>query len=107
MSDASTSSIRRLVRHGYIAAATLIGLVGILALTRANARPHFQEIDVERINIVEPSGMLRMTISDAARSPGWVFKGKPYPGRPEGAGMIFFNVDSEEDGRAGRRCQSH
>src|SRR5258708_39489391 len=101
MSDASTSSIRRLVRHGYIAAATLIGLVGILALTRANARPHFQEIDVERINIVEPSGMLRMTISDAARSPGWVFKGKPYPGRPKGAGMIFFNDEGEEDGGVG------
>jgi hypothetical protein len=42
-----------------------------------------------------------MTISDATRSPGWVFHGKVYPGRPHFAGMIFFNDEGEEDGGLG------
>lgn len=92
---------RRLLAHGYIIVSSFVGLLGVVAFSRTNQKPHFQEIDVERINIVEPNGMLRMTISDAARSPGWVFKGKPYPGRPKGAGMIFFNDEGEEDGGIG------
>jgi hypothetical protein len=76
-------------------------VLALAAFTRANQRPHFQEIDVERINIVEPDGKLRMTISDAARSPGWTFHGKVYPGRGKSAGMIFFNDEGEEDGGIG------
>jgi hypothetical protein len=75
--------------------------LALAAFTQATRRPHFQEIDVERINIVEPDGKLRLTISAAARSPGWVFHGKPYPGRPKGAGLIFFNDEGEEDGGIG------
>lgn len=97
----SNFPLRRIASYAYIAVATLIGLFGVAAFTRASQKPHFQEIDVERINIVEPNGTLRMTISDAARSPGWVFHGKPYPGRPKGAGMIFFNDEGEEDGGIG------
>jgi hypothetical protein len=100
MSD-TASPVRRILTHGYIIVSSFVGLLGVVAFSRTNQKPHFQEIDVERINIVEPNGMLRMTISDAARSPGWVFKGKPYPGRPKGAGMIFFNDEGEEDGGVG------
>ncbi|HEV2752187.1 MAG TPA: hypothetical protein VGV12_16810 [Gemmatimonadales bacterium] len=86
----------------YVAGSSTVAcLLALAAFTTARERPHFQEIDVERINIVEPDGMLRLTISDAARSPGWVFHGKPYPGRPKGAGMIFFNDEGEEDGGIG------
>jgi len=76
-----------------VMAASLL-VVGMLSL----GPTRFHEISVERINIVEPDGKLRMTISDAAQSPGWVFHGKPYPGRPHSAGMIFFNDEGEEDG---------
>src|SRR4051794_17411104 len=86
----------------YVAATTTSATVlALAAFTSVNARPHFQEIDVERMNIVEPDGKLRLTISDAARSPGWIFHGKVYPGRPKGAGMIFFNDEGEEDGGIG------
>ncbi len=84
-----------------VVSTTIIGALALAAFTKANQKPHFHEIDVERINVVEPDGKLRMTISDAARSPGWVFHGKPYPGRPKGAGMIFFNDEGEEDGGIG------
>jgi hypothetical protein len=97
----SNFTLRRIASYAYVVVATLIGLLGVAAFTRANQKPRFKEIDVERINIVEPDGMLRMTISDAARSPGWVFRGKPYPGRPKSAGMIFFNDEGEEDGGIG------
>jgi hypothetical protein len=80
-----------------IAMALTAGLA-FAAWHKANEPTHFQEISVERINIVEPDGKLRLTISDATRSPGWVFHGKPYPGRPHSAGMIFFNDEGEEDG---------
>jgi hypothetical protein len=59
----------------------------------------FTEIDVERINVLEPNGNYRMVISNRARSIGPIFKGKPfgYPGgtRP---GIIFFNDENTENG---------
>jgi hypothetical protein len=97
------SSFRRWFsfRTYVVATTTTASVLALAAFTRTNERPHFQEIDVERVNIVEPDGKLRMTISDAARSPGWTFHGKPYPGRQKGAGMIFFNDEGEEDGGIG------
>lgn len=84
-----------------VTSTTLIGALALAAFAKASDHVRFKEIDVERINVVEPDGTLRLTISDAARSPGWVFHGKPYPGRPKSAGMIFFNDEGEEDGGIG------
>lgn len=62
-------------------------------------RAKFTEIDVERINVLEPNGNYRMVISNRARSIGPIFRGKPfgYPGgtRP---GIIFFNDENTENG---------
>ena len=62
-------------------------------------KQRFTEIDVERINVVEPDGKLRMVISNRPRSIGPIYKGKPfgYPGgtRP---GIIFFNDEGTENG---------
>jgi hypothetical protein len=60
----------------------------------------FDEIDVHRINIVEPDGTLRMTISDKAEFPGMIVKGKelPHASRNDSAGMIFFNDEGTENG---------
>jgi hypothetical protein len=81
-----------------ILSTTITGVLAIAAFTRTTAKPHFAEIDVERINIVESDGRVRLTISNAERSPGWVFSGKPVPGRPKQAGMIFYNDEGEENG---------
>jgi hypothetical protein len=63
---------------------------------------HFKEIDVQRINVVEPEGTLRMTISNHARMPDPVIGGKSYPLRSgtggAGAGLIFFNDEGNENG---------
>jgi hypothetical protein len=64
-----------------------------------SSREKFTEIDVERINVVEPNGHYRMVISNRPRSIGPIYKGEPfgYPGggRP---GIIFFNDEGTENG---------
>lgn len=94
--------IRRELRmlKGY--AIVLTALFGTLALAAFKAPAHkekFTEIDVERINIVEPDGKMRMVISNRPRSIGPIYKGKPFGyeggGRP---GIIFFNDEGTENG---------
>ena len=59
----------------------------------------FKEIDVERINVVEKDGKLRMVISNRERSIGPIYKGKPF-GYEGGSrpGIIFFNDEGTENG---------
>ena len=97
-----TDSIRRELRllKGYAVVVTLLlGTLSIAAFRQSSQKVRFTEIDVERINIVEPDGTLRMVISNRPRSIGPIYKGKPfgYPGgtRP---GMIFFNDEGTENG---------
>jgi hypothetical protein len=77
-------------------------LVAVLTIGRAVSDPRltkFDEIDVHRINVREPDGTLRMTISNAAAAPGIIVKGKeqPHPSR-KSAGMLFFNDEGTENG---------
>ena len=60
----------------------------------------FEEIDVERINIVDPDGTLRLTISNKERQPDAVMDGKFLRSRKgeTGAGFIFFNEEGDECG---------
>lgn len=81
-----------------IISTSLTGALAIAAFSHTMERPKFKEIDVERINIVERDGRVRMTLSNAERSPGWIHHGKLIPGRPKNAGMIFYNDEGEEDG---------
>jgi hypothetical protein len=59
----------------------------------------FTELDVQRINVREPDGTLRMTISNTATAPGLIFKGKEhaFPNR-QAAGILFFNDEGTENG---------
>jgi hypothetical protein len=94
--------IRRELRllKGYAAVTTaLLATLALGAFRQGQERTKFTEIDVERINIVEPDGKLRMVLSNRPRSIGPIYKGKPfgYPGgtRP---GIIFFNDEGTENG---------
>ena len=85
----------------YAALMTCFMLVMVLAAfaREPQQKARFDEIDVERINIVEPDGKLRMVISNRPRSIGPIYKGKPFGyaggGRP---GIIFFNDEGSENG---------
>lgn len=83
----------------YALGATLaLVLLGTAAFARSD-HPRFDEIDVERINIVEKDGKYRMILSNRDRSPGPIAYMKPF-GYPGGSrpGIIFFNDEGTENG---------
>jgi len=101
MSQQLERDVRFLKRYAAVTTTAMI-----VACAAAFARPtthtereKFTEIDVERINVVEPDGKYRLVISNRPRSIGPIYKGKPfgYPGggRP---GLIFFNDEGTENG---------
>src|SRR5215475_7929675 len=77
----------------------LVGVQSLAAFRQTAQKTRFTEIDVERINIVEPDGKLRMVISNRDRSIGPIYKGKPF-GYAGGSrpGIIFFNDEGTENG---------
>ena len=84
------------VYSGVLTAAVVVALLAGFVRSPAAS---FQEIDVQRINVREPDGTLRMVISDSNRLPGVIVKGKEQPkvDRPQ-AGMIFYNDEGSENG---------
>lgn len=96
-----TNDLSRSVRVLQVYAVVLTVAVVALGVVewRANAGTHrFNEIDAERVNIVEPDGTIRLVLSDKARFPGLILKRKEYP-HPRGtAGLLFFNDEGTEDG---------
>ncbi len=82
-------------------ASCAVALTAFTLLTGAKApAPHFEEINVGRINVREPDGTLRMVISNRAQFPGAPWKGEeiPRPDRREFAGMLFVNDEGTENG---------
>ena len=84
----------------YAGVATLVCAIFLLsAFAVQNKKQKFEEIDVERINIVEKDGKLTMVISNTQRQHPGSVDGKLIPregGRS--AGMIFFNERGDEVG---------
>ncbi|HKN67370.1 MAG TPA: hypothetical protein VJW73_13900, partial [Gemmatimonadaceae bacterium] len=93
---------RTAASRAYVIAATLFGVLGLAAFARAVQKPRFDEIDVERINIIAPNGTPRLIISKAERAPDVIINGKTYhrSGSNE-AGMIFYNEEGSENGGMG------
>jgi hypothetical protein len=84
----------------YSLAATLFCAVFLLsAFVLDDKKQKFAEIDVERINIVEKDGKLRMVISNKERQHPGILDGKVIR-RPKGrnAGILFFNEIGDECG---------
>ena len=98
MPDAVRRELRWLRAHALISTPLLMVLT-LAAFRQEAQQTRFTEIDVERINVVEPGGKLRMVISNRPRSTGPIYQGKPfgYEGgtRP---GIIFFNDEGTENG---------
>ena len=84
----------------YAVAITLFCAVFFLsAFALQNQKQKFEEIDVERINIVEKDGKLRMVISNQARQHPGIVNGKIIERKgPRPPGMIFFNHLGDEMG---------
>lgn len=89
----------RLLRAYVIASTTVFSAIALMAFRQSSAPTRFDEIDVQRINIREADGRLRMVLSNRGRSSGPVMRGKPFGSaggnRP---GIIFFNDEETENG---------
>lgn len=85
----------------YSALVSTVALAALLMGARSSQQTHFDEISVHRINVTEPDGTLRMVVSNKARLPPIIIKGKERPEmgepRPQ-AGMIFYNDEGTENG---------
>jgi hypothetical protein len=83
----------------------LLGAISLTAFQKAQ-RVSFAEIRVERLNVVEPDGTVRLAIANRERFAPATFYGKEYPGirggsAPGMAGMIYFNDEGTEMGGFG------
>lgn len=97
----------RLIKR-YAAGVTLLLVVLPIAAFQQAGRTRFTELDVERLNIIEKNGRVRLAISNPDRYPPITFYGKEYPGARGGsapgmAGMIYFNEEGTEAGGYGWR----
>jgi hypothetical protein len=71
---------------------------GFAAGCFASRTAKFDEITVQRIKLVEPDGTLRMFISNHARFPGIIVRGKEQAYERPQAGMLFYNDEGSENG---------
>lgn len=62
------------------------------------AQQKFETIDVERINVREPDGTLRIVITSRERLPGAIVAGKEYMHPRRVAGLLFYNDEATETG---------
>ena len=78
-----------------------IAFAGVVLGGAAMVRnPNFGILTARRINIVEPDGTVRLTISNRADFPGAWNRKKEYsrPDRTEAAGMLFMSEEGTEQG---------
>lgn len=89
--------------YGLIAAVGFPALL-VLAATNQQSVPvqEFEEITVQRINVVEPDGSLKIVISSSAlQHPGVIAGDTIMPDRVRPAGMTFFDDRGDEMGGFG------
>ncbi|HKR76403.1 MAG TPA: hypothetical protein VJR95_07030 [Rhodanobacter sp.] len=84
------------IYSGVLTAVFAVAVLG--GFVAAPKKTTLQELDVQRINVVEPDGTLRMVISDKARFPGAIVRGKEYPHERPTAGMLFYDDEGSETG---------
>lgn len=74
----------------------LIVLVASAFIHTQNER--FEEITVERINVVEPNGQPALVVANSRRLPGAIINGQKLSTREGIPGIIFYNGEGDETG---------
>ena len=96
MSSKSKKEINFLKVYSGLLTVALLGT--IFFVINQSKNKNFDEINVERMNIVESNGNLKLVISNSERQHSGVINGKPLPKRERQAGLIFFNSVGDECG---------
>jgi hypothetical protein len=99
MSQQSLERDVRFLKRYAVVTTGLMLVMAVGAFVRPPRHEKFTEIDVERINVMEPDGKYRLVISNRPRSIGPIYKGKKF-GYEGGSrpGLIFFNDEGTENG---------
>ena len=79
----------------------ILAFVFLSGIRPYNLNQKFEEITVERINVVEPDGKLKMVISNKARQHPGMINGENFPDRERAPGLLFFNEEQDEVGGLG------
>ena len=88
----------RLLKAYAVAASLACAVFLLSAFSLQSRRQKFEEIDVERLNIVERDGKLRLVFTNEERMPAARAAGKDVPGRDKTHGIFFYNNDGDEAG---------
>lgn len=89
----------RFLRLCVVVLAVFLGVILLSSLKGARRKADFEVINVERINIVEKDGKLRMVISNKERFPDGVMDGRTLPRKGgKSPGMLFYNDAGDENG---------
>ncbi|QJD81145.1 hypothetical protein [Spirosoma rhododendri] len=97
MEQTVMKQMRWLKVYVVLATVTIVVLL-IVLIGRTYGVQKFDEITVERLNIVEADGQLKMVISNQARQHPGLMHNKPLPTRDRPAGLVFFNSAGDECG---------
>lgn len=97
MDDKMKKEIGFLKVYSGLLTVVLLGTI-IYVLSQSKKEESFKEITVERINVVESNGNLKLVISNSERQHNGVVNGKALPERERQAGLIFFNSVGDECG---------
>lgn len=89
----------RLLRLYVVFSVPVLGVLLFAALAKRADPPYFEEITVERINVVEPDGRKKLVIASSARQTEGMMGGVEVPlDRTRPAGLIYFNDHGDEVG---------
>ena len=94
----SLPALARQVRWLKLQVICLAAMLAILLLGAAASIQKFDELNVERLNIVDANGKPRMVLANAERFPLPVLKGKSFKRAISPAGIVFYNAAGDEVG---------
>jgi hypothetical protein len=91
---------RQLQRHRRVGGVAVIvgAALALAAFQGREQKARFTEVDVERLNVIEPDGQLVLSMANTARLPDPLHDGKTVATDRTGPGMIFFDGKGEEVG---------
>jgi hypothetical protein len=101
MSDISLRSLQRQVRglQVYAVGSTVVLLAVLLsAFGPGNRKQRFGEINVERLNVVEKDGKLKLVLSNQERQPASRVAGQNLPREGKTPAILFYNEEGDECG---------
>jgi hypothetical protein len=88
----------KLYRWVFLVLFLVISLSLFLVFQRTGSKRHFTELDVERINIIEPNGQLALVLANTERLPEPLIAGKTIQTGRTGPGFIFYDGKGWEVG---------